>query len=271
MTWRPKQSSRFFRIVLHAGLFLSGLFRIRVLVSGQRHLPTPDPIAAKARLPRPGSGAVVVITHFGYLDFIYAEMVLWHHMKAQLRFLITQAAARHWLAGPVMHGCGQVTVDWNDGGTAYQDAVAKLRAGEYVAVFPEAGVSRSFTVRRCKTGAVRMAADAQVPIIPISVWGSHRLMSRDHRFSVLRAWRAPVRVHIGAPVRHHGDIDVVEETAKLRALLQDGVDAGIADFPVEPSSGVWWMPSHLGGGAPTIAQAERLDELERRQRTGSGN
>ncbi|HET7414918.1 MAG TPA: lysophospholipid acyltransferase family protein [Arthrobacter sp.] len=265
MAWQPKQSNRFYRLVVYTGLFLSGLFRIRVLVSGQQHLPAPDPVAANTRVPRPGTGAVVVITHFGYLDFVFAEMVLWRHMKAQLRFLITKAATGHWLAGPAMHACGHVTVDRKDGGTAFQDAVAKLRAGEYVAVLPEAGVSRSFTVRRCKTGAVRMAAEARVPIIPVSVWGSHRLMSRGHRFSVARAWRAPVRVHIGAPVSPGPDIDVVEETGKLRSVLQDGIDAGIAGFPVVPPPGAWWMPSHLGGGAPTVAQQERLDELERKQ------
>lgn len=264
MAWQPKQSNRFYRCVVYTGLFLSGLFRTQVLVSGKQHLPTPGPVAAKARVPHPGSGAVVAITHFGYLDFIFAEIVLWRHMKAQPRFLITKAATRYWAARAVMSACGQVTVDRKDGSTAYQDAVAKLRGGEYVAVLPEAGVSRSFTVRRCKTGAIRMAAEAQVPIIPISVWGSHRLMSRGHRFSVARAWRAPVRVHIGPPIRPAADADVVLQTGKLRAVLQQGIDAGIADFPITPSPGAWWMPSHLGGGAPTITQQERLDELERK-------
>jgi 1-acyl-sn-glycerol-3-phosphate acyltransferase len=75
--------------------------------------------------------------------------------------------------------------------------VQKLREGEYIAILPEAGVSRSFQVRECKTGAVRMAAEAGVPIIPVSVWGAHRIMTRHHGFSPLRAWRAPVRVHVG--------------------------------------------------------------------------
>ena len=78
---------------------------------------------------------------------------------------------------------------------AYDAAVAKLRAGEYLAVLPEAGVSRSFKVRECKTGAVRMAAEAGVPVIPVSVWGAHLLLTRGHGFSPRLGWRAPVRVH----------------------------------------------------------------------------
>ena len=111
----------------------------------------------------PGQGAVVAITHFGYLDFAFAELLLWWHNRAQMRFLITQGAADHWFAGPAVSAAGHVVVGYGSGAHAYDAAVARLRAGEYIAILPEAGVSRSFTVRECKTGAVRMAAEAGVP------------------------------------------------------------------------------------------------------------
>lgn len=263
MVWNRRQTGRFYRSVLYTGLLLRSLFRIRILVSGQENLPRPDPVAHTSRVVRPGTGAVVAITHFGYLDFAFAEIVLWKRLKAESLFLVTKAAMDNPLAGPLIRACGQITVDRTAGAGAYQDAVAGLRAGEYVAVLPEAGVSRSFTVRNCKTGAVRMAADAGVPVIPISVWGSHLLMSRGHGFSIRRAWRAPVRVHIGEPLRLPEEIDAVAETTKLRTRLQHGIDAGMADFPVPVAPGSWWMPAHLGGGAPTIAQQEELDNLDR--------
>ena len=148
----------------------------------------------------PGRGAVVAITHFGYLDFAFAELLLWRHARAQMRFLVTQGAADHWFAGPAISAAGHVVVGYESGTHAYDAAVARLRAGEYIAILPEAGVSRSFRVRECKTGAVRMAAEAGVPVIPVSVWGAHRLMTRRHGFSPARAWRAPVRIHVGEPV-----------------------------------------------------------------------
>ncbi|RDV09252.1 1-acyl-sn-glycerol-3-phosphate acyltransferase, partial [Arthrobacter sp. RT-1] len=33
----------------------------------------------------------------------------------------------------------------------------------------------------------------------------------------------------------------------------------IADFPLKPEPGAWWMPRHLGGGAPSEAERQALD------------
>lgn len=260
MAWQPPANDRFYRMIVHTGQLLRWVFRVRVQVTGTANLLPPDPLNGRSRAPVPGKGAVVAITHFGYVDFAVAELVLWKHARAQMRFLITKGAASHWFAGPAIHAAGHVIVDRGAGSSAYQGALEKLHAGEYVAILPEAGVSRSYTVRELKTGAVRLAAEAGVPIIPISVWGAHRLMSRGHKFSVKRTWRAPVRVHISEPIRQtHRDgthADVVHETERLRAELQDGIDRCIADFPLVPAPGAWWQPAHLGGGAMT--EAERI-------------
>lgn len=297
MPWRPRPSDRFYRFIVRTGLALRWLFRVRVIVTGLEHLPPPEPPSAPDSAPSsnaphgpsrgssggssrgssrpviPGRGAVFAITHFGYLDFAFAELLLWRHSKAQLRFLVTQGAADHWLAGPAISAAGHVVVGYESGAHAYDAAVARLRAGEYIAILPEAGVSRSFRVRECKTGAVRMAAEAGVPVVPVSVWGAHRLMTRRHGFSPARAWRAPVRIHIGDPVALEPanmapSRDVPAATEALRATLQAGIDACIADFPLKPAPGAWWMPSELGGGAPSDEERQRLDEAEGPRRAG---
>lgn len=268
MSWRPAPSDRFYRVIVRTGQALRWLFRIRVIVTGREHLPaalpenTRDGAAQSSRRAAPGAGAVVAITHFGYLDFAFAELLLWCHNRAQMRFLITQGAADHWFAGPAVSAAGHVVVGYDTGAHAYDAAVQKLRDGEYIAILPEAGVSRSFEVRECKTGAVRMAAEAGVPIIPVSVWGAHRIMTRHHGFSPRRAWRAPVRVHVGEPFTPDPGLDVPAATEALRRALQAGIDAGIADFPLKPAPGAWWMPAALGGGAPTEQERQRLDEAE---------
>ncbi len=263
--WRPAPSDRFYRLIVRTGQALRWLFRIRIIVTGQEHLPAVNPAGRRAgpsRRPVPGEGAVVAVTHFGYLDFAVAELLLWRHNQAQLRFLITQGAADHWFAGPAVSAAGHVVVGYDSGSHAYDAAVQRLRGGEYVAVLPEAGVSRSFRVRECKTGAVRMAAEAGVPVIPVSVWGAHRILTRDHGFSPLRAWRAPVRVHVGEPFIPAPGSDAAAATETLRETLQHGIDAGIADFPLRPEPGAWWMPASLGGGAPTEEERRRLEDAE---------
>lgn len=272
--WRPRPNDRFYRGIVRTGQALRWLFRIRIIVTGQEHLPAPTRGAgpggaARSRQPVPGTGAVVAITHFGYLDFAVAELLFWAHDKAQMRFLITQAAADHWFAGPAVSAAGHVVVGYDTGSHAYDAAVRKLQAGEYVAILPEAGVSRSFRVRECKTGAVRMAAEAGVPIIPVSVWGAHRIMTRHHGFSPLRAWLAPVRVHVGEPLTPAPGVDAAAASQELREALQRGIDAAMADFPLRPGPGAWWMPADHGGGAPTEEQRRRLDEAEGPRRARS--
>ena len=277
MPWRPRPSERFYRVIVRAGLALRWLFRIRVIVTGQDHLPAPEPDGralsggathAASRRVEPGRGAVIAVTHFGYLDFAFAELLLWSHSRTQLRFLITQAAADHWLAGPAVSAAGHVVVGYGPGTDAYDAAVARLRDGEYIAILPEAGVSRSFRVRDCKTGAVRMAAAAGVPIIPVSIWGAHRLMTRQHGFSPARAWRAPVRIHVGEPRIVGPARDARPATEALRGALQAGINACIADFPLTPAPGAWWMPADRGGGAPTEEERQRLDDAEGPRRAG---
>jgi hypothetical protein len=62
--------------------------------------------------------------------------------------------------------------------------------------------------------------------------------------------------------------DPVAATARLRQVLQAGIDAGIADFPLDPRPGAWWMPADLGGGAPSEEERQRLDEAEGQRRAG---
>lgn len=272
MPWRPQPNDRFYRFIVRTGLALRRLFGIRVIVTGREHLPPPGPLNGPSRKVVPGQGAVVAITHFGYLDFAFAELALWWNNRAEMRYLVTQGAADHWFAGPAISAAGHVVVPYGSGSGAYDAAVAKLREGEIIAVLPEAGVSRSFTVRDCKTGAVRMAAEAGVPLIPVSVWGAHRLLTRHHGFSPRRAWRAPVRIHVGRPLQP-ADLpgparDAQPATEQLRRVLQAGIDTAIADFPLTPGPGAWWMPAHLGGGAPTDAERRRLDRAEGPRRAG---
>ena len=261
MPWRPPSSDRFYRLIVRTGLFLRWALQLDIRAEGLEHLPGAPPPAGPSRQVPPG-GAVFAVTHFSYLDFAVLELLLWNRSRAQLRFLVHQGAADHWLAGPAISASGQVVVGYNDRSDAYGTAVAKLRAGEYLAVFPEAGVSRSFTVRECRTGAVRMAAEAGVPVIPVAVWGAHRILTRGHGFSLRRSWQAPIQVRVGVPIVYPPDVDVDAATKKLRTTLQTGIDRCIAGFPLQPGPGVWWMPAHLGGSAPTDAERQLLDAAD---------
>lgn len=84
----------------------------------------------------------------------------------------------HWLAGPLMRGMHHISVDRSAGSASFVAAMRALRAGEIVGIFPEATISKSFEIKELKSGAVRLAIGAGVPIIPTIVWGSQRIITK---------------------------------------------------------------------------------------------
>lgn len=237
----------------------------RVLFASLRLKPRATGLS---NLPDTG-GAVLAITHFGYLDFALVEWMLWHRNRRRIRFLAKKGAFKPPLAGAVLRSMGHIAVDMTAGAEAYAQAVASLKSGEVLGVFPEGGVNASFTVRALKTGTVRMAAEAGVPVIPVAVWGGHRLLTKNHEPSLREAFGTPVRFAIGEPIRVDPAGDPADQTLRLHDTLQRLVDGLQENYPVD-GTGQWWQPRHLGGTAPTpeeaaVAEAERRRLREERE------
>jgi 1-acyl-sn-glycerol-3-phosphate acyltransferase len=155
-----------------------------------------------------------------------------------------------------------IPVDRDAGLAAYKQALAALKDGEVVGVFPEATISRSFTIKELKTGAARMAVAAGVPIVPMALWGSQRLWTKGRPRTLTRR-HVPISIAVDQPlvplVPSGSDGDAV--TAELRqrmSRLLDTVQRGYPDQPHGPDD-AWWQPAHLGGTAPTPEEAKALD------------
>ncbi|TFD51606.1 1-acyl-sn-glycerol-3-phosphate acyltransferase [Cryobacterium frigoriphilum] len=245
------QAEPIYATAIATGRSIFGLLRVKPGTTGLECLPDTG-------------GAVLAITHFGYLDFALVEWLMWQKNRRHIRFLAKKGAFRHPVIGRLLRGMRHISVDMTDGALAYSQAVAALRQGEVLGVFPEGGVNASFTVRALKTGAVRMAAEAGVPIIPVAVWGGHRLLTKNHKPSLRDAYRVPVRFAIGRPIPVPRQADAAALTLALHASLQGLVDELQATYPAQ-GRGQWWQPAHLGGTAPTPEQAA-IAEAERKRR-----
>ncbi len=110
-------------------------------------------------------GAVMAINHIGYLDFTYAGYAA-RPAGRLVRFMAKEEVFTHRVSGPLMRGMHHIPVDREAGAGSYRAAVEALRDGEIVGVFPEATISRSFELKDFKAGAVRMAVEAGVPLLP---------------------------------------------------------------------------------------------------------
>ncbi|WP_084956329.1 lysophospholipid acyltransferase family protein [Thermoactinospora rubra] len=208
-------------------------------------------------------GAVLVSNHISYLDFIFAGYAA-HPAGRRVRFMAKKQVFEHPVSGPLMRGMRHIPVDRAAGAESYETALRMLRAGEVVGVFAEATISRSFTVKDIKNGAVRMAQEAGVPLVPVALWGTQRLWTKG-RPRRLGLRRVPITILVGEPMRPPPGGDVAELTAELRARMTDLVDRAQRTYP-DHEPGAWWLPAHLGGSAPTPEQAAALDAEETRRR-----
>jgi len=247
-----RTSEPFYTPAIVAGRAIFGAFRLKAAATGLDNLPD-------------SGGAVLAITHFGYADFALVEWQAWLHNRRHIRFLAKKGAFDKPVVGWLLRGMHHISVDMQAGAAAYGEAVAALRAGELLGVFPEGGVNASFTVRELKSGAVRMAREAGVPVIPVAVWGGHRLLTKNHKPSLREAYRVPIRFAFGKPFVLDPARDAVELTAQLHGTLQAMVDELQAGYPVD-GTGQWWQPRHLGGTAPTPEQAAVVEAERQRLR-----
>lgn len=224
------------------GRMLFGSLRVKLRVAGRDHLPLEG-------------GAVIAITHFGYLEFAIVEWVTWLANRRRIRFMAKKGAFKGWPLGAFMRNMKHIPVDRAAGAGAYDEAVAALQRGELVGVFPEGTVSRSFEVQRLKAGAARLAQAAGVPLIPVAVWGAQRILTKGAKGRARERVGVPVYVAIGEPITVEPAADANDATDTLRTTLQALTDH-LQDIYPDDGAGQWWQPARRGGTAPSVADVE---------------
>jgi 1-acyl-sn-glycerol-3-phosphate acyltransferase len=229
------------------------LFRgmgLRFTMSGTEHVP------------RHG-GALIAFNHVSYVDFVFGGYAA-QPSRRLIRFMAKRETFDHPVSGPVMRSLHHISVDRAEGAASMRQAVDYLRRGEIVGIFPEATISRSFEIKEIKSGATRIAAEAGVPLIPAVLWGTQRLMTKDHPRDFSRG--KTIAIAVGAPLHPHG-ADPAAESQQLHDALAALLDETIRAYPAkEQPPGSWWLPARHGGSAPTPDEAARLDAEEKRRR-----
>jgi 1-acyl-sn-glycerol-3-phosphate acyltransferase len=238
--------------IVLAGHTFFRAFNIRFTVTGGQNLP------------RTG-GAVLASNHVSYLDFIFCGYAA-RPSKRLVRFMAKKSTFDHRVSGPLMRSMHHIPVDRAAGAGSLDHAVEWLRAGEVVGVFPEATISQSYEVKDFKTGAVRMAATAGVPIVPMITLGGQRLWTKGHKRRMKRG--TLVALTVGEPLTVATVDDPVEATAALRSRMQALYDQTIERYEPKPPPGAWWWPARFGGGAPTLEEMQEQEAVDRAQREG---
>lgn len=226
---------------------------IRFTVEGSEHIPAEG-------------GAVLASNHVSYLDFMFCGLVA-HPKRRLVRFMCKESVFHTPVAGQLMRGMHHIPVDRAAGAAALGTAVRALKEGEIVGVFPEATISRSYTLKEFKSGAARMAVAADVPIVPMAIWGGQRIYTKARKPDLGRG--KAVMLKAGEAFRPEPGAEPLAVAAELR----DRVDVLLKElqdrYPQQPAGpdDAWWIPAERGGSAPTPEEAKELDRLEAAERT----
>lgn len=151
----------------------------------------------------PGHGAFVLTpNHYSEIDPLIMGAAAFKLGRLP-RFLAKESLFKIPVVGWVLRATGQIPVE-RAGGTgqaAIRAAEALVDNGRMVIVYPEGSLTRDPDLwpMRGKTGAVRIALERNIPIIPAAHWGTQAIMPRyGKRVRLFR--RLPVDVAIGEPV-----------------------------------------------------------------------
>lgn len=206
----------------------------------------------------PKGGAILAINHTSYVDFLYVGVEVKRTDKRIIRFMAKIELRENPIIRFIMWGCKVIPVDRSLGHDAYLAAVERLRDGELVGVYAEATVSRSFEIKALKTGAARMSLESGAPIIPAIVWGSQRIATKGQPKALGRT-RTPVVLAVGPAIRPEGDMEslTLRLHDEMTTLLHQAQEA-YGSHPADE----FWVPARMGGGAPTLEEADALDLAE---------
>ena len=205
-------------------------------------------------------GALLAQNHTSYLDWL-PPLFAARERGRRMYFMIKAEMADVKAVNYVIKHARLIPVDRKNGHDAFDVAVQRLREGELIGMHPEATISRSYELRDFKTGAARMALQAQVPLVPIIVWGAQRIWPKDHPKKVFRNGIS-ITVAAGRPLPPQGSPD--ELNARLREAMNALLYRVQEEYP--HPEGEYWVPRRLGGTAPTRddSQKIRLHELQER-------
>jgi 1-acyl-sn-glycerol-3-phosphate acyltransferase len=130
-------------------------------------------------VPKDG-GLIIAANHQTYIDPFWLSVPI----KRPTRYLAWSAAFNWPVVGQclIWLGAWPLALEGSDP-AAIRRSLQWLREGGAVVIFPEGGRSTSTgSLERFKAGAVRLALEAEVPILPVTIRGGNQVWPRGWRF-----------------------------------------------------------------------------------------
>lgn len=206
--------------------------------------------SGKENLPQ--GGYILVGNHLSYLDPFSFAYSVYIHMKRVPHYLAKESIFRIPIIGKILPKVGQIPV--YRGGKSNEEPLraAKefLKAGQVVVIFPEGTLTRDPDQwpMRGKAGAIRLAVELGLPIVPCGQWGVEKVLGnyskkfRPNPFHV-------VRVKIGKPMffrELEGKTPTAQELAAATDTVMREISAIVGELRGETPPKELWDPTKVG-------------------------
>ncbi len=175
----------------------------------------------------PGQAYIFAANHASILDapllFVFLNRDVAFLAKKELYRLPVFYPGLHWIE------CAPIDRSNREAAIASLSIAAQyIRRGRSYIVYPEGTRSPDGSLRPFKKGAFYLAVQAGVPVVPVTIYGTHRLMPK--RPILARAGRVVITIHQAVPsTRYEYSADSVDDLAKIvQRAVASALPAGLA-------------------------------------------
>ncbi|WP_447947296.1 lysophospholipid acyltransferase family protein [Microbacterium lacticum] len=218
---------------------LTGLIA-KIEITGAENLPLEGPY-------------VLAPNHYSEFDPVIIAVATWRMGRAP-RFMAKESLFRVPVLGSLLRATGMIPVARSSSASAAKQTIAQAEElaehGRGVIVYPEGSLTRDPDLwpMRGKTGAVRLAIEGNIPVIPMATWGVQKILPPYGKLSL---WppRKRVQVSVGPAV----DLDAYRSRGVGNANLVAATDVVMADIAGllsalrgEPAPAERWNPAVHG-------------------------
>jgi 1-acyl-sn-glycerol-3-phosphate acyltransferase len=166
----------------------------------------------------PPGNFVLVVNHQSHFD----ALVLFTHIRRHLRYVAKKELLKIPVFGPALKRAGNVFVDRSSSGkdrATLEEAIEAVRNRVSIVFFAEGTRSDDGVLRPFKKGAAIFAIEAQVPLVPAAVGGTHEILPKG----TVAIRPKPASLVIGKP------LDTTGMNVEQRDELTDRAHKAVAE------------------------------------------
>jgi len=210
-------------------------------------------IRGKERLPAEGA-FVLTPNHYSEFDPLIVAASVWRLGRAP-RFMTKESLFRVPVLGWLLRKTGMVPVARGTSAVAAKQTIQQSKAlvdhGRGVIVYPEGTLTRDPQLwpMRGKSGAVRLALSAGIPVIPMAQWGTQKIMGRYQKGLSMWPPRKRVQVLIGDPIDLSDLTPRAHESSALNEAtnrVMSAITALLEELRDEKAPETRWNPTDHG-------------------------